>query len=146
VGITFRDRDGNSAVLTVYCAFATPITDAWVFALAMVGAVAPLSDALIVAVQIAYRWTIDDPATPAESSNIERKLLLLHVNDSDEINGMMIPSPRADLWETTGNYAGIRLDMASAGALALIDMLAGIELLTKQAHPLGALVVGGLAY
>jgi len=145
VSLTFADRDGNSAVLTLYCAFATPIADAWSFALAMVDYVAPLSDALIVTLQIAYRWTIDDPETPAESSNIERKILLLHVNDADEINGMIIPSPRIDLWETTGNYAGIRLDLASAGALAWIDMLTGVELLTKQGHELGALVAGGLA-
>jgi hypothetical protein len=146
VSITFRDRDGNSAVLTVYCAFATPIADAWTFALAMVGVVTPLSDGLIVAVQIAYRWTMDDPATPAESSNIERKLLLLHVNSEDEINGMIIPSPRIELFETLGNYAGIRLDLASTGALAWIDMLTRVELLTREGHELGVLAVGGLAY
>ena len=143
--ITFRDRDGNSAVLTSYCAFAVPIALAWSFALAMAERVAPLSDAGIVAIQIAYRWTIDDPAAPAESSSIERKLLLLHVNPEDEINGMIIPSPKAELFETTGTHAGIRLDMSSAGALAWIDMLAALELLTKQAHALGALEVGGLA-
>jgi hypothetical protein len=146
VGVTFRDRDGNSATLTSYCTFAVPIADAWTFALGVADRVAPLSDAVITAIQIAYRWTIDAPAAPADSSSIERKILLLMVNADSEINGMMIPSPRVELWETTGNYAGIRLDMASAGALAWVDMLANVALLTRDARDLGSLITGGLAY
>jgi len=113
--------------------------------MAIAGAAGAISDATVTGIDIAWRWTIDEPAAPAESSNIERKLLMLMVNDAGEINGMIIPSPRADLWETTGSYAGIRLDMSSAGALAWIAMLASIELVTPAAHELGALAVGGLA-
>ena len=145
VGITYRDRDSNSATLTCYCAFATSIVDAWSFAIAMAAATGAMSDAVLTGIDIAYRWTIDTPATPADSSSIERKILMLMVNEDDEINGMMVPSPRADLWETTGSYAGIRLDLAGAGALAWIDMLAALDLRTKDDRELGVLAAGGLA-
>lgn len=146
IGLTFRDRDSNSAKVTFYCAFATPIADAMIAAAAMADRVGAMSDAIIVRIELAYRWTVDSPATPADSSNIERKLLLLMVNSDDEINGMIIPSP-ADNWETTGSYAGIRLDLASAGALQWSAMLAAIDLRTQDDRQLGAvLAAGGLAY
>ena len=111
----------------------------------MAAATGAMSDAVLTGIDIAYRWTIDTPATPADSSSIERKILMLMVNEDDEINGMMVPSPRADLWETTGSYAGIRLDLAGAGALAWIDMLAALDLRTKDDRELGVLAAGGLA-
>jgi hypothetical protein len=105
-----------------------------------------MSDAVITGIDIAYRWTVDDPGTPAESSNIERKILMLMINADEDINGMIVPSPR-DNWEPTGNYAGIRLDLASAGALAWIDMLQALDLRTPDDRQLGQLLAaGGLAY
>jgi hypothetical protein len=112
----------------------------------MVARVIPLSDAVITGIDIAYRWTVDDPGTPAESSSIERKLLMLMTNEDEEINGMIVPSP-SDNWEPTGNYAGIRLDLASAGALAWSDMLLALDLRTPDDRQLGTvLAAGGLAY
>lgn len=94
---------------------------------------------------MAWRWTIDEPGDPGENSTIERKLLLLITNEDQEINGVIAPSP-ADNWETTGNYAGIRLDLASAGALAFADMLGAIDLRTDDNRQLGTvLAAGGLA-
>jgi hypothetical protein len=69
----------------------------------------------------------------------------LMTNEDGEINGMIVPSPN-DLWETTGSYAGIRLDLMSAGALAWIDMLAALDLRTQDNRQLGTiLAAGGLA-
>lgn len=145
IGLTFSDRDSNSAKMTCYCAFATSIADAWAFAFVVADRASAMSDAVITGIDIAYRWTIDDPAAPGDSSSIERKILMLMVNSDDEINGMIVPSPKAELWETTGSYAGIRLDLAGDGALAWIDMLAALDLLTVDGRLLGSLVVGGLA-
>jgi hypothetical protein len=145
VGITLRDRDNNSAKVTFYCAFATPIADAWSFALAVADRVGALSDALITSIDIAWRWTVDSPATPALTSSIERKLLLFMINADEDINGMIIPSP-SDNWETIGSYAGIRLDLASAGALQWSAMLAALDLRTQDGRELGTvLAAGGLA-
>lgn len=146
IGVTFSDRDSNSAKTTFYCAFAVPIADAMAAAMAIASRVVAVSDAVLVSVDVAYRWTIDDPGTPAESSNIERKLLLLMTNTDEEINGMIVPSA-GDNWESTGNYAGIRLDLASPAALGWVAMLAALDLRTADNRQLGTvLAAGGLAY
>lgn len=145
IGLTFRDRDSNSAKMTFYCAFATPIADAMILAAAIADHAGALSDAVLDGIDVAYRWTVDDPGTPAESSNIERKLLMLMLNSADEINGIMVPSP-ADNWESTGNYAGIRLDLTSAAAAGWVAMLEAIDLRTDDNRQLGTvLAAGGLA-
>lgn len=145
IGLTFRDRDGNRAVLTCYCSFAATIAESWTLANMMADRAGALSDAVIVQISIAYRYTIDSPSSAGDASNIEHKLLLLMKNADEEVNGMIIPSPR-DLFETTGSYAGIRLDMSSSGALAWIDLLESIDLRTQDDRALGTtLVVGGLA-
>lgn len=77
---------------------------------------------------------------------MERKVLLLMVNDADEINGIMVPSPDSAIFETTGAYAGIRVDLASAGAIGWADMLLEVDLRTDDNRALGAeLAAGGLA-
>jgi hypothetical protein len=145
IGVTFRDRDSNSAKMTFYCAFATPIADAMILAAAIADRAGALSDALVIGIDLAYRWTIDEPATPADSSSIERKLLMLMVNSDDEINGIIVPSP-ADNWEAVGTYAGIRLDLASAAAAGWVAMLEAIDFRTEDGRPLGIiLAAGGLA-
>lgn len=131
--------------MTFYCAFAIPIADAMTFALAVADRVGPLSDAVVDQVEIAYRFTIDDPPVPADSSSVERKVLLLITNDDGEINGLVVPSP-GDIWETSGSYAGIRVDLASVGALAFAAMLGAIDLRTEDNRQLGTiLAAGGLA-
>jgi hypothetical protein len=142
----FLDRDGNDATMTFYCAFAVPIEDAVASAIAIADGLAMLSDAVITRVSLSWRATIDDPAMPAESSDISRKLLMLITNPDDEINAVIIPSPDADIFETTGSYAGIRLDLTHAGALAFADMLTTMEFRTDDNRQLGTdLVAGGLA-
>jgi hypothetical protein len=145
IGVSFRDRDGNAAKMTFYCRFAIPIADVWTLAIAIADRAGALSDALVVAIDLAWRWTVDSPATPGPESTIERKLLLLMVNSDDEINGMIVPSP-ADNWETIGNYAGIRLDLASDAAAGWVAMLEAIDFRTEDDRPLGTiLAAGGLA-
>lgn len=145
VSLTYQDRDNNRADITTYCAFTTPILDAYAFALDFSSRVESITDANLIGINMAWRWTIDDPGIPAESSNIARKILMLILNEDEDINGIMIPSP-SDNWETTGNYAGIRLDLASAGALAFSAMLASLDLRTDDNRALGTvLAAGGLA-
>lgn len=146
IGFTFRDRDHNAAKMTIYSRFVVPIADVWTMALAMASAAGALSDATLEAIELIYRWTIDDPGLPADSSSIERKILMLMINADDEINGIIIPSP-GDVWESTGSYAGIRLDLLGAPALGWVAMLGDVDFRTKDGHLLGTvLAAGGLAY
>jgi hypothetical protein len=146
IGLSFLDRDSNTSKMTFYCAFSVSISDAMLAAASIASRVIAMSDAVIIGIDIAYRWTIDDPGDPGDESSIERKLLLLMVNSDDEINGMTIPSPNSENWETTGNYAGIRLDLTSAGALTWSAMLAALDLRTDDNRAVGTvLAAGGLA-
>lgn len=104
-----------------------------------------LSNALLCKIDLTWRYTVDSPALADASADLSRKILMLIVNEDDEINGIVIPSP-ADNWEIAGSYAGIRLDLASAGALAFVAMLESMDLRTEDDHAVGIiLAAGGLA-
>jgi hypothetical protein len=146
IRITFRDRDGNRAQATCYCAVSTPQAAVWTLAYILAGRMAALSNALLTQIDLTWRYTIDVPIDPPDDSTNERKILMLITNADDEINGIMISSPRSELWETTGSYAGIRLDLASAGAVGFADMLTTMDLRTDDNRELGTVLsTGGLA-
>lgn len=145
IGITFRDRDGNRAKATCYCAFAAPVADVWTLAFAIAARMEAISNALLTKIDLSWRYTVDSPAAADASADLSRKILLLVTNADDEINGILIPSP-GEVWETTGSYAGIRLDLASAGAVAFSAMLLTADLRTDDNRALGTiLAAGGLA-
>ncbi len=146
IGISFRDRDANRAKVTCYCAVGLSETDAWMLAAAISERMSALSDATLTKVELAWRYTVDSLGTPADSSDISRKILMLVTNDAGDINGLIIPSPSAAIWETTGPYAGIRLDLLSTGALAFAELLTLVDLRTAANDQFGTtLVTGGLA-
>lgn len=104
-----------------------------------------LSNGILTKIDLTWRYTVDDFPEPDASADLQRKILMLVVNEDDEINGIVIPSP-ADNWETVGSYAGIRLDLASAGALGFVAMLESIDLRTDDNRAVGTiLAAGGLA-
>lgn len=145
MGFFFRDRDANVAKNTFYCAWGASIADAWSLAYAIGARLSAISDAVLHKIELVFRYSVDDPPEPAGDSDIERKVLLLITNDDGEINGLVIPSP-GDIWETTGSYAGIRVDLAGAGALGFASMLGEIDLRTEDNRQLGTiLAAGGLA-
>jgi hypothetical protein len=144
IDLSFRDRDGNRAKATCYCAVATSTADAWMLAIAIGDRMQALSNAILFKIQLTWRYTVDSPAEPAIESDIERKILLLVTNEDEEINGIVIPSP-GDIFEAIGAYAGIRLDLATAGAIGFADMLLSVELQTDDNRAVGTqLVTGGL--
>lgn len=104
-----------------------------------------ISNGLLTKIDLTWRFTVDSPLLADASADMERRILLLITNEDEEINGIVIPSP-ADNWETTGTYAGIRLDLASAGALGFAAMLLTEDLRTDDNRAVGTiLAAGGLA-
>jgi hypothetical protein len=144
MGLSFRDRDGNRAKATCYCAFAMSQSDAWALAFGIGDRMQAISNGVLFKVELTWRYTIDSPAAPAAGSNVARKILMLVTNEDDEINGIVIPSP-GDIFESIGAYAGIRLDLATSGAIGFADMLLVVELRTSDDRAVGThLVTGGL--
>lgn len=132
--------------MTSYAPYDAPIADVWSFALALGELARSVSSAELIQIELRWRHTIDSPALAPIETDLSRKILLLVTNEDDEINALTIQSPRDELWEISGNYAGIRLDLASAGALAFVEMLEAMLLRTKDDREFGiTLVAGGLA-
>jgi hypothetical protein len=145
IGITFSDRDANKAKITFYTLWTLTIADVWALAETLASRLETLSDAALSKIEILYRWRADDPPDPPESSNIERKLLLLITNPDDEINGLIIPSP-GDLFEPLGPYAGIRVDLLHPAIVTFQAALEAFDYRTGDDHALGQVVAaGGLA-
>ncbi len=115
-------------------------------AIAIADRMAALSDAVVTKIDLVWRYTIDSPGTPADTSDTSRKILMFVTNADDEINAMIIPSPQAAIWETVGAYAGIRLDLLSAGAVGFAAMLTAVDFRTEDGRIFGTvLAAGGLA-
>lgn len=145
IGLTYRDRGGNRAKCTTYCAWATPIAAVWDLANAFRSAIAPLTSAQLVKIEITYRHTIDDQADDQADADLERRVLFLVENADGMINAVLIPAPR-EMWEISGPYAGIRVDLLSTSAIAFVELIQAIELRTRDGGDFGNnLVVGGLA-
>jgi len=101
-----------------------------------------LSDALLHKIVLTWRYTIDSPAEAPVETDLSRKILMLITNDDQEVNGIVIPSP-ADNWESTGSYAGIRLDLASSSAIQFAAMLLTMDLRTDDNHAVGTILAAG---
>lgn len=122
------------------------LTDIWDYAENLAAKMQTLSNGLVSKIQLTWRYTADDPPEPPSDSTNERKVLLLMVNDADEINGIVVPSPAELIFETIGPYAGIRVDLASAGAIGWQAMLLTMDLRTDDNRAVGTeLAAGGLA-
>lgn len=142
IGITFSDRDTNRAKNTFYTAWTLTIADVWALAEHLASALEAISDAALYKIEVVYRWRADDPPDAPDSSSVERKVLLLITNDDAEINGIIIPSP-IDLFETTGAYAGVRIDLLNPGIVAFQDMLGTLDFRTDDDRQLGQVVAAG---
>lgn len=104
-----------------------------------------LSNGILSKIDLTWRYTVDDLAEADASADLQRKILMLMTNEDEQINGIVIPSPR-DIWESSGAYVGIRLDLASAGAVEFAAMLLTMNLRTNDNRAVGTvLAAGGLA-
>lgn len=146
IAFTFSDRDGNTGDIWMYLPFSTPIETAFDFAYAAVPVLHAVSDARITRISVNYKHVMDSPTEPPDSADIRRILLLFYRRDT-YFEALNIISPRVDLLEMTGDYAGIRLDMSNATVLTFVDNFStwSIPLTTSEGYSIGPeLVTGGI--
>jgi hypothetical protein len=142
----FADRDGNRGALQWYIPSSldpdTVLASAIAIALPRIQA---CSDSVFDHVTLEYRSLPGASSLPGATSNMRRKALLIFRNADSELDALSIPSPVDSLFESSGIYAGMRVD---AGQLAdLVDMLDSILFRTKDDRPFGSLfIAGSLAY
>ena len=146
IGITFRDRDGNRAKLTCYAPWSFAVADLWTLAESLAARMQAISDALLCKIELLWRFKPDEIGEAFETSNVERKLLLLIQNENDEINAIIFPSVLTVLFETSGVYAGIRADLALPAFTIFQALLEAHNFRTVDNRPLGtAIAAGGLS-
>lgn len=144
---TFSDRDTNTADIHFYLPFDTPVATVFDFAYGVVPYLHAISDATVTRITVRYAHTIDTPPEPPITSELQRKLLLF-LGEEDSYEALKVPSPRQEIFEDTGPYAGIRLDMSNptVQAFATNYPLWSIPLCTEDGEVIAVpLVTGGLA-
>lgn len=143
IKFVFRDRDQNDGQCTMYLPVATTVDDAANFAFLAADILQDMSNAILYKIQLVYQQINNNSEAPPADSDTKRLLMYFAQNVSRDINMIAIPSPRSELFETTGAYANIR---AYAGDPALANFSALMETLhTQDARPFGSFIVAGLA-
>jgi hypothetical protein len=131
----------------MYLPWSTPIETVFDFAYAALPVLHNISDARVRRISVRYSHLIDSPAEPPAGADIQRKLLLL-LGDGTYFEAIMLYAPKTSIIESSGPYAGIRLDMSSPVVQDFATSFPtwSIPLLTEDGLPIGPdLVTGGIA-
>lgn len=141
------DRDKRRAQMIMHLPFVLTVAQLATFISTMHPLITALVDCTIYRVNYRYQLNETD-TTPAVIGSNSRYLLALFYSNPDRFEALYIPSPIQDYLETTGLYAGTRLDTSlSAVQDALADLTSGLALVVTpegDPHPT-TFVVGGLA-
>jgi len=148
VRFIFRDRSGNEASSHLYFPISTSVDDVFVAVNNAIPFYAAVSDALIVRVVAEYEYYFVGLPDPSITSDVKRTVLLFYRNEDSRIERISVPSPRVSIFETVGEYAGIRIDMSNPAIIQWANLTLGdlIIFKTKDGDTMGPdLLTGGLA-
>jgi hypothetical protein len=136
VELMYKDNDGGQAKVTIRLPFGASRDTALAAGQTIAGAISALSDALLVSITARYNLEDTSPDAPGILSNVGYYLCLYYSNDLDT-EPVFVPSPNPAVLETTGSFAGIRLDLSNPAVVALADALtdALAETLGPDASP-----------
>lgn len=143
LNIGYIDRDGNKAQVTQWMPYAASIDDTLAYADNFISNTNAISDALVYRMEMVWKYTIDVLPMPSVTSDISRGLLILIENDSGELSGIRIPSPKAELFETTGKYAYIRMDKTNSAVIDFQTLLNTQDFRTADNRQLGHTIING---
>lgn len=126
VGFTFKDNNGNTANFGLDYPASMTYEEVLTAAGVLATALALLSDAKIIGYNISTSLLNDDPAAPAASSEVERKLMVTLGNTAGTkaLATIQIPSPRFEaeqprtdaVNDSYGPWVGVR-NLLTAGNL-----------------------------
>lgn len=120
--ILWADKDGDTAKFSTRFPISLSLEDAFSSAMAIANAAMAISDAVPIRITLRYRSHDDDAQPAGPGSNVARILCLYYSNDVDT-EPVFIPSGDLSLLETTGRFAGIRLDLSNPAVASLADAL-----------------------
>lgn len=146
--LVFRDRDGQEASTHIYLPFAYTLDQIFAFVNAAIPRYLAVSNAIIVRVEVVYEWYYRNLPEAEEGSDSTRTLLLFYRNENGTIDVLSIVSPRNTIYETTGPYAGIRIDKNHPAIVAWQDITVNglLTFVNQYGELLGPeLLTGGIA-
>lgn len=137
-----RSKKGSHTRLSFSSAVST--ADVSAAAIAFVEKIAPLVDGAIDGFTLAYDYFNPDDTLP-DATDIQAYLMLFYTNELQNVEERIdIPSPLPSLFETEGDYAGIRLNATEEIVTLLNDLV--IFTCTPEGDPWPPFFdVGGLA-
>lgn len=120
--LVYVDKDARKGQVTIHLPFATPHDTAFSKAYTIAAAIDSISNAQLLSITIRYDHKEEAPLAPDILSNVGYYLCCYYSNDVDT-EPIFIPSPHPDVLETTGDFAGIRLDLSNPSVVSLADAL-----------------------
>lgn len=147
VSVLFRDRGGNERRTSLSFPFSISDSALETVMAYWIERVTPLTNAGIFSWTVSRTFESEIDLTVGEDVELFYKLALYYVKEAI-YEAIWIPSPRMDLFELEGPYAGIRLDSARPEVAALL--LAWQDVITFIVTPEGdpfpdTFAAGGLA-
>lgn len=120
--LQYMDHHGRVAQLRLRYPSSVPYTEVYSRAMQIHARIAPLSSAVLTEVKVQYGIAESDPGMPVSGIPAQEALVLFYRNGED-YDAVYVPGPLPQLWETVGDYAGIRLDMGNSSVAPLVESL-----------------------
>jgi len=131
VRLTFRDDDQTESTCEVNLASGVDLDSALTFLAGWRSIIAALSSAVCVASDLLVRLAETHTAGAGLDSDVTRQGTFIFTTAAAGLAVVRVPSIESSRLESTGPYAGIRIDQSQAAVGALIDALtnglAGVE-------------------
>lgn len=131
VRLRFRDNDGAESTCQTNLAISVSPASALTFLSSWRGVVAALSSAVCIEADIILRWTEPTPAPAGALSDVERQGVLIFTTPAPTFAVVRVHSLDESFLESSGPFAGIRIDQTLATvqdlALALATGVAGVQ-------------------
>lgn len=144
----FQDRNDNEGRTYAYLPFAVSDSQVRGFVAFYMSYLRTLSNATIIGWTAKWSAINLTPDMAPTESDVSQNLVLLY-RDDDVFDWIWVPSPRLDLLEVEGDYAGIRLDALRPDVLSILegwqDVITTIVNSRGDIFPI-EFAVGGLAY
>lgn len=145
VAFTLVDKEGNKGTITLYCSFSLSGAALLELLNLLASLIQPLSNAAITTVTVSYKVLLETYSTSLGLPDLTSRVLLFY-REGDTYEAIGIPAPKADLFETAGQYAGIRVDPFSMGMVTWFSYWGDFSshITTKEGDPFPeTFVVGG---
>lgn len=143
VRFDLRDRDGDIGQVTMYLPYSSSLQDVDTLAAGFIQYAMPLSNAVLSGYSASWTTHLDSNTEASIVSDVSRQLFLFSSAQGGTIERIAIASPRLDIFEQVGRYAGIRVNLNHPDILDFEAVMTQ-WLTDNDGFPLVRIIAGGL--